>query len=43
MLGEAALGAPVHAVTATDTGNAATGVSGLTLTGALGIAATLPN
>jgi hypothetical protein len=43
IVGEAAVGAPVHAVTATDTRQTATGVSGVTLGLALGVGAALPN
>jgi hypothetical protein len=43
IVGEAAVGGPVHAVTATDTGHTATGVSGVTLGLALGVGAALPN
>jgi hypothetical protein len=43
IVGEAAVGGPVHAVTAIDTGQTATGVSGVTLGLALGVGATLPN
>ena len=39
----ASVGAPVHGVTAIDSGETATGVSGVTLGLALGVAATLPN
>jgi len=41
VVAEAALGAPVHAVTATDVGATATGVAGVSIGGALGVAATL--
>jgi hypothetical protein len=41
VVAEAALGAPLRAVAATDEGVAATGVSGLTFGAALGVAATL--
>jgi hypothetical protein len=42
LVAEAGLGAPVRAVTASDAGSTATGVSGLTVGAALGVAATLP-
>ncbi len=43
LVADAIVGAPVHAVTANDSGQTATGVSGLTLGVALGVGATLPN
>lgn len=43
IVGEAAVGAPVHAVTARDSGETTTGVSGVTLGLALGVGAALPD
>jgi hypothetical protein len=43
MVADASVGAPVHAVTASDSGVTATGVSGVTLGFALGVGATLPD
>jgi hypothetical protein len=43
IVADAAVGAPVHAVTASDSGTTATGVSGLTIGLALGVGATLPD
>ncbi len=43
IVGEAAVGAPIHAVTALDANQTATGVSGVTLGFTLGVGATLPN
>ena len=43
LVADAIVGAPVHAVTASDSDKTATGVSGLTLGVALGVGATLPN
>ena len=43
IVADAAVGAPVHAVTASDGSETATGVSGVTLGVELGVGATLPN
>jgi len=43
IVADAAVGGPVHAVTASDSGATATGVSGVTLGLALGVGATMPN
>jgi hypothetical protein len=43
IVADAAVGAPVHGVTATDWNQITTGVSGVTIGLAIGIAATLPN
>ncbi len=43
IVGDAAVGAPIHAVTAIDASVPATGVSGVTLGFAIGVGATLPN
>jgi hypothetical protein len=43
IVADASVGGPVHAVTATDWGETATGVSGVTLGLAVGVGVTLPN